>query len=248
VELSWSTFILEIINFLVLVWILKHFLYKPVLDVIARRRTGIEKTLQEAKAHHEEADKLKQQYEGRLAEWEQERQAARNKLAEEIEAERAEKLSQLQTELEQQQEKSRVAAAQREADTMRKMQEIALAQGAKFSTRLLEHASGPDTEARLIDLVLEELKQLPEERITTLRNSFKTMPDTIIISTAYPVEDQHRQALEKVLHKITNTEIPLQFEQNKALLAGIRITIGAWVLGANLQDELTGFRELTHEQ
>jgi len=47
-ELSWSTFLLEIINFLVLVWILKHFLYKPVLDVIARRRSGIEKTLADA--------------------------------------------------------------------------------------------------------------------------------------------------------------------------------------------------------
>ena len=41
-ELSWSTFFLEIINFLVLVWILKRFLYKPVMDVIARRREGIE--------------------------------------------------------------------------------------------------------------------------------------------------------------------------------------------------------------
>ena len=48
-ELNWSTFILEIINFLVLIWILKRFLYKPVLDVIARRRAGIEKTLSDAR-------------------------------------------------------------------------------------------------------------------------------------------------------------------------------------------------------
>ena len=36
------------------------------------------------------------------------------------------------------------------------------------------------------------------------------------------------------------------FEQDSELLAGVRITIGAWVLGANLQDELKGFAELAH--
>jgi len=248
VELSWSTFVLEIINFLVLVWILKHFLYKPVLDVIARRRASIEKTLEDARAHHEEADKLQQQYEGRLAEWEQERQQARNTLAEEIEAERTDKLTKLQTELEQQREKARVAEARRQSDAMRKIEETALQQGAQFATRLFEQTAGPDTEARLIEFVLDELKQLSDERIDTLRNRFEKVPETIMVTTAYPVSNEQRQALENVLGMITNTEIPLKFEQNKALLAGVQITIGAWVLGANLQDELEGFRELVHEQ
>ena len=40
-ELNWTTLILEIVNFLILVWILKHFLYRPVLRVIEERRAGI---------------------------------------------------------------------------------------------------------------------------------------------------------------------------------------------------------------
>ena len=48
-ELSWPTFFLEIINFLVLVWILKRFLYKPVLEAIAHRKAVIDKTLVDAK-------------------------------------------------------------------------------------------------------------------------------------------------------------------------------------------------------
>ena len=49
-ELTWSTFILEIINFLILVWILKRFLYKPVMDAIAKRRASIEQSMQDAAA------------------------------------------------------------------------------------------------------------------------------------------------------------------------------------------------------
>ena len=33
-NIDWTSFSLEIINFLVLVWLLKHFLYKPVMDII----------------------------------------------------------------------------------------------------------------------------------------------------------------------------------------------------------------------
>ena len=65
-ELSWSTFVLEIINFLVLVWILKRFLYKPVMDVIARRREEIEKTRAEAAQLQTDAQNLQQQYEERV--------------------------------------------------------------------------------------------------------------------------------------------------------------------------------------
>ena len=56
-ELNWSTLLLEIINFLILVWILKHFFYKPVLAVIARRRS-IEESLNDANTLHEDAEAL----------------------------------------------------------------------------------------------------------------------------------------------------------------------------------------------
>ena len=69
-----------------------------------------------------------------------------------------------------------------------------------------------------------------------------------MVVTAYPLADQQRQSLEQAMMKIASPDIPLRFEENSELVAGIRITIGAWILGANLQDELAGFRELAHDQ
>jgi len=245
-ELSWSTFVLEIINFLVLVWILKRFLYKPVLDVIARRRAGIEKSLADAEALHTEAERLQEQYEGRLADWDQERQQVHEELAQEIEAERARKLVKLQTALEQEREKARVAEARRQADDRRKMEETSLMHGARFATHLLEQASGPDTEARLVELMITELTQLPTKHIAALRNSYGKTPEAVVVVSSFPLPDDHRQRLEQALATVTSPNIPVRFEQNSELLAGMRITIGAWVLGANLRDELKGFMELAH--
>ena len=76
-ELSWATFFLEIINFLVLVWILKRFLYKPVLEAIGHRKAVIDKTLADADAKEAGAQALVEQYQNRLAEWENEKEKLR---------------------------------------------------------------------------------------------------------------------------------------------------------------------------
>jgi len=247
VELSWSTFVLEIINFLVLVWILRHFLYKPVLDVIARRRAGVEKTLENAAKLRAEAERLRAQYEGRLADWDKERQQEHAALDRELEAERVRRMADLQTALEQEREKAHVAEARRLADTLRKGEQTALLQGARFATRLLEQASGPDLEARLVEMVTTELQRLPAGRITSLRGSFGSMPRAVVVSSAFPLTDDQRQRLEHVLSTLNSQDLPVQYEQDTGLLAGVRISIGAWILGANLRDELSGFMELARD-
>ena len=247
-ELNWTTFVLEIINFLVLVWILKHFLYKPVLDVIARRRAGIEKTLVDAEALQADAESLREQYEGRLADWGRERQQAREALVQEIETERASKIAELQTVLDQEREKAHVTEARHQVDAMRKIEETALMQGARFATRLLEQASGPDTEARLVELVITELTRLPAEHIAALRSSYGKMPEAILVLSAFPLPDDQRQRLIQALAPVISPNIPLQFEQDSELLAGLRIMLGARVLGVNVRDELKGFTELSHDE
>jgi F-type H+-transporting ATPase subunit b len=246
VELSWSTFLLEAINFLVLVWILKRFLYKPVLDVIERRRAGIEKIQADAEALNAEAEKRQQQYENRLADWSKERQQARDALQQELDAERARRISELRLELEQEREKARVAEATRETNALRLAQETALKQAAVFATRLLDATAGPETHARLVDLVIVDLSQLPADRIEAIRSNHAQTPEVIGVSAAFALADDQRERLEEAMRNLTGLEIPIRFDIDSALMAGVRITVGAWVLGCNLEDELEGMTAIAH--
>jgi len=245
-ELNWSTFLLEILNFLVLVWILKRFLYKPVLAVIARRREGIEKSLAEARSLHEDAEALKARYQSRLAEWGQERRQAREQLRGEMEAERTEKLAALQAELAQEREKAAVAEERRQADARRKLEETALVQAARFAGRLLGELAGPELEERLLERVLAELSKLPDERVAALRNNWGRPGNTAIVSSAYPLSESRREELRQAVTTLAGSSVALRFEQDESLLAGIRITLGAWVLGANLRDELKSLAEFAN--
>jgi F-type H+-transporting ATPase subunit b len=246
-ELSWSTFLLEVINFLILVWILKRFFYKPVLEVIARRRSTIEKTLNDARTLHEDAKVLRVRYENRLAEWEQERQVAQASLDEEIEKERSRRMKALRTALAEEREKARVLEQRRLETSQLQAEKTALAQGAQFSSQLLSAVSGPELEHRLLDLLLKELGSLSPERLGTLRAAAGKTTGSVLVASAYPLDDAARLSLERTLGSVLAVATPFHYEQDKELLAGVRITLGSWVLCANLQDELKSFAEFSHE-
>ena len=142
-ELSWPTFILEIVNFLVLVWILKRFLYKPILQAIGQRKALIEKNLADAEARQVVAEVLKQQFQKRLTDWENEKEKLRTEVLEEMAARRAHLLAALDESLKQERDKSRVLE-ERHLDELRSNAEAAgIAAGVHSSARVLDRAAGP---------------------------------------------------------------------------------------------------------
>lgn len=245
-ELNWSTFLLEIINFLVLVWILKHFLYKPVLDVIARRRLGIEDQLGEARRLHEEAEAMKAEYENLLVERQRDRERAKQALAEEIEVQRTRRLSAVEKELAEARKKSEAAQARQREGAVRELQARALQLGAQFATRLLEQAVGPELEARLIDIAVDQLSDLSPDQLEALKNQWGVPLAEITVFTAFPVSGAQRSAIEGALKKISEHELPIAYVEKPELLAGLQVSMGAWELNTNLRDELKGFAEFEH--
>ena len=147
-ELNWTTFILELINFVVLIWILNRFLYRPVMNVIAQRKAAIQKTLSEAETTRSDAQALQSQYENRLTEWEQEREKARGQLRDEISAERNRLLEDLRAELDQEREKAAAVEQRRLKDFAQQAEASAIALGGTFVSRLLSRLGGPELEGR----------------------------------------------------------------------------------------------------
>ncbi len=246
-ELNWSTFVLEIINFLILVWILKRFFYQPVLNVIARRRAGIEKTRADARQLQDEAQALRSQYENRLAEWDRERRAAREQLAKEIEAERVQRLQTLASDLAQEKERSAIVEQRRLDNLKRQLEQTALTQGAQFATRLMMLAAEPPLQEKLIELLLQQLETLPAPQLEDLRSGVGAAPDGIRVTSAFALDKAARERLEQALGACLGMQLPLEYKVDPELLAGVRITVGAWVLQANVKDELAGFARLAHD-
>jgi F-type H+-transporting ATPase subunit b len=247
-QLDWTTFALEMVNFLILVWILNHFLYRPVREVILKRQAQVQATLAEADKKQIDAGALQQQYQHRLEEWQKEREGLRNDLQEEISRERARLLDALQLSLDEEREKNRAMEQRRLAELEGTLLKKATAQSLQFTARLLESVAGPDLDARLADHASRHLQVLCSEQRGSLREALQRPECLVHVVSAYPLPAAQRSRFEEELHAIADRKIPCEYSEDPSLISGIRASIGPYVLRANLQDELKYFVEaLNHE-
>ncbi len=240
-QLDPTSFVLELINFAVLVWILHRFLYRPVLAAIDRRRAAVEKSLAEAKGVREQAAGLQAQVGERLASWERERAAAKGKLAAELAAQREKGLAEAARAAGE--ERARLAALQAKQDLERRRadDQRALDQAAAFAARLLERLSGPELDARLVEMLAADLAALPEDKLRALAEAARAAGASLAVHSARPLSDAARARLEQALSRQFGVECRAQFAVDAALLSGVRVALGPWLLQADLGDELRFF-------
>ena len=241
-NINWSTLILEVINFLVLIWILKRFLYRPVLAAVERRRKSIQDSLAEAMATRRAAEDLKERYEEKILEWDREKEARLSSLAGEIETERERLMEELRTRIEEERRSREDEEARRLAAQAQENERRALGQGGRFVSRLLKRLAGPELEERQLSLFVEELENLPPERLDALRSSAED-GEEIWVESAFPLHSAGEQRLAEALERTLASHHTVQFKLNPDLIAGLRVQIGCWVLDANLGSELEFFSE-----
>ncbi|HUJ77073.1 MAG TPA: F0F1 ATP synthase subunit delta [bacterium] len=242
-----TTFVFEILNFLVLLWLLHRFLYRPILAVIDRRQADIEQRLAEARKVREEAAALEQSYRDQLSGLEREHSEARLRLEGELQLERSKGLAQLQAELDRERERRRSLDVQRDRERAAQAEQAGLRLATQFLTRLLERLAGPELDAKLLATALEDLRALPEASRETIGRALQDHAGAVKVETAYPVSGQTRQSLVAVLSEVTGRPIRCEFAETPELLAGLRMSAGHWVLSANLLEELKYFEDAGRE-
>ena len=248
-QLDWTTFILEILNFMVLVWILQRFLYRPVLDMLAARQQKIREQTEQAQAMRDEAETLRRQYESRLADWHQERENSRRQLTEELVLLKTQEMANIKQAIADEEEKLRVRnqvlLAAREAELRRS----ALSHAYGEATAILKRMASPELTERIAGLLLEDLATLPEIDRSALSKAGKALKEnaSITVVSAHPLDPAVRNAIKTGLSAASGQSLHMTFTEDPALLAGIRVNVGECQLHANLADELAFFsRQANH--
>ena len=86
--IDWFTVGAQALNFLILVWLMKRFLYKPILNAIDAREKRIAAELADADAKKAEAQKDRDEFQHKNEEFDQQRAALLTKATDEAKAER----------------------------------------------------------------------------------------------------------------------------------------------------------------
>ncbi len=239
-----TTFILEILNFLVLVWILQRFLYRPVLTMLDARQQRIKDETDHAEQLRGEAEALRQQYEARLAAWNQEQETSRRQLEEELAQLRNAAQENLKQALAEEEAELRVRnqtlIAAREAALVREAAGAAYGQAAAMLQRL----ANPQLTQSIVEVFLQDLANMPASEQAALSKAAAMPMSAAIVEvvSAHPLVDAERSRVAEALSFAAGQTLQLTFKEDPALIAGLRAVIGECQLHANLADELAFFR------
>lgn len=242
-QFDFTSFVLEILNFLVLVWILKRLLYRPVLNMLDTRRQKIADESVQAELLRNEAEALRRQYETHLLEWEKERETYLQKLDEELTLTRTAALENLKQFLADEEARLRAhnqsLAASQELVMRRKAADAAYAQAAAILLRL----ASPQLTHTIVTTFLEDLASLPETDLSLLRQAANLPIGTEVeLISAHILDETDQAALSAGLSNAAGHGLPFCFKQDTNLIAGLRVLVGECQLHANLADELGFFK------
>ncbi len=236
-----TTFVLEIINFLVLVWLLTRLFYRPIRKIIDARQLEIKKSIEEAESKLNQAANTERLLSGRLKQWDADQSDRVHQLEAELSAERAKKIAVLHTEIAD----LRAAAVkklEREQVQLRHEYEArAIDQGARFSAKLLARMASPSLEKALIKAFTEDFKEMADAEKSQIIGRGAA---AVYVLSAFPLDQEDKGQLVNLLQPTLGPKAVINFETDRSLIAGLSIDIGGVQFETNLKRELKFFAEL----
>lgn len=244
-EFNPLTYLFEIVNFFVLLWILKRLLYNPVISVLKRRKELIEEKLKEAEEAQKEVEKLKKEREELLSKVEE---IKRNKLAEvtkEVQEEKEKLYKRMKEELDAERKKFLESLEKEKEEVLREIREETLRSALAFTSKFLTSFADEHLHSKLYKLALESIKNLKEDEV--LRSELSSS-GTVVIETAFPLTNEEIEELRGIVKDAFGVEVNVREEVRKELIAGVRVHLASKIVDASLEGQLKVFEELTREK
>lgn len=234
-----TTYVLEVINFLVLLWLLRRFLFKPLLAAIRARQEQAEQARQALVKQRAQVQAELREVEQARDQLANARDSAQRQLASEIAAERGKRLQALDADIAEERTKAeaRLKTAERQHD--REQQQRAAAQAQEFLHGYLARLAGVELERAIIELFFADLAALPAAARDQLCQSLHEAP--LRISSAYALDQALQARLLAALGEALRRPLQAHWEIDPELLAGIAVELDGHVLEANLAGGIDAF-------
>jgi len=237
-QIDWWTLVLQGINFLVLVWLLWRFLYRPVREVIEKRRELAEQAFAQADQEKQEAEAARQRFEDDREKLGQERQDMLKKIHDELEAERGKVLEAARQQADKLIESAHGAIAGEREAALTEIREQTAELAAELAADLLRKAGAEAESMVFLDRLEQQLKALPAEERDRLERDLSADDARLTVVTAAPLKPKDRDQWVKRLSACLGRNDKTEFATDPAILGGAELRFPHAVLKFTWADQL----------
>ena len=236
--IDWFTVGAQALNFLILVWLMKRFLYKPILHAIDEREKRIAEELADADAKKAEAQKERDEFQHKNQEFDQQRAALLSQATDEAKAERQRLLNEARKAADALSAK-RMETLRNDAQNLnqaisRRTQQEVFAIARKALTDL----ATTSLEERLGEVFTRRLREMDGPAKAGFAEALKTASDPAIVRSAFDLPAEQRVAIQNALNETFSAEIHVRFETAPDLVSGIELSANGRKIAWSIADYL----------
>ncbi|MCM0612450.1 hypothetical protein KFJ24_08175 [Marinobacter sediminum] len=233
-DIDWITVSAQAINFLILVWLLKRFLYQPVIKAMDKREHKIRSRMEDADAREEVAREEAQKYKAQADALKQQQDDILEKTREEARQERSHMLDVAR------EETARVRASwmrevnEEKAEFIGSLRRQTLEAIESIAGKALQDLADSDLEARMVHTFIQKLPTLDQEA----RESLRSASEPACISSHSELDPALQKQLTGAVHDQIGGEIAVTYTTNPELGCGIELMCNGERVSWNLSDYL----------
>ena len=251
-KINWFTVIAQIINFLILVWLLKRFLYKPILKAIDEREEKIAAQIKDAEAKDVTAKKEQAEFQKKNETFDKEKKEFRDKAIAETNVERQKLLEDARneaTELRSKLDKSLKEMQENlNSDIAQKTQQEVFA----IARKTLADLASLSLEEQSANIFIKRLNDLKKEEKKKFIDILKSDSKPILVQSAFDLPEKQQADIKNAVNDILGMNTKYQFKTTPELISGIEISSNgykiAWSISAYLDSIQKNISETMKEE
>jgi F-type H+-transporting ATPase subunit b len=223
--IDWFTVGAQAINFVVLVWLLKRFLYKPVLSAIDGREKRIAAELADADLKRAEAQKERDEFQEKNKAFDAERADLMGKAAGSVKAERERLFSEVRAEADSSRAKQESELNGERTKLSAEITRLATAEVFDIARKALADLATVSLEERMGEVFTRRLREMDATDKLTLTGAFRTSSEPARIRSTFDLGPVQRAAIQNALNETFSTDIRVRFETAASGICGVELSV-----------------------
>lgn len=235
---DWFTICAQIVNFLILVWLLKRFLYQPVLNAIDAREKRIAAELADAAARQAEADRERDEFQQKNANFERERRNQQQAIADEAAAERQRLLAEARAEAENLSAKLRATLAAEAGNLQQELLRRVQREVFAIADKALNDLADARLEERLAAVLIRRLRSMDNADKQIFADAAAAADASPLVRSAFELPAEQQAALRQAFAETFTNARPLRFETQPDPGCGVELVVNGQKLVWSVADYL----------
>ena len=232
--MNWITVAAQIVNFLILVWLLKRFLYGPIVRAMDKREKTIRQRLEGADEKRVEAEQKAEEFDQRQRELEEQREDELKKAREQAQQEKKKLLDAARKEADEKRERWAQDLEREQQNFVADARRTVGEQVVQVARKALGDMADADLEQQLVAAFLKQLEALDGEQRKEIREALDRQEGPVTLRSSFELAAKDRDRAAKKLSELFERDVEVETETSADLLCGLEATAAGHKVGWTL--------------